>query len=120
MRQVEVLFGCIAPPAQGVLGAVVRGRDGDGGSPRKAVLGPRGVARQSVARAAAEPCVEQRGAQRRGVGAVAGGIQVAIPTRTACAQYEPSKKSAKHSGTTIDRKTIASHCNDVQSNVAEN
>lgn len=95
MRQVEMLLGRVAPPAQRVLRAVVRRRDGDGGAPRKAVLGGTGVARKCVASAAGEPRVEQRRTECRGVRSIASGVQIAIPTCTACTNKTTNTSMSK-------------------------
>lgn len=84
MGEVEVLAGRVAPAAEGVLRAVIRGSDGDGRAPRETILGPAGVALQGVASAAREPGVEQRGAQRRSVRPVASRVQIPVSTCTPC------------------------------------
>jgi hypothetical protein len=88
--EVEVGAGRVAPPAvvggQRVVGrAEVGGGDVDGGAPRVAPPPPGLVlALDLEARAAAQPLVEQRRAQRRVVHAVALAVQVAVPASAAC------------------------------------
>jgi hypothetical protein len=76
----------VAPPVGvAVVGrAEVGRRDGDGRRPRLAVLRPRRVAGDEVARAAGGAVAVQRRAQRRRLRPVPGAVQVAVPARPAC------------------------------------
>jgi hypothetical protein len=88
--EVEVGAGRVAPAAvvggQRVVGrAEVGGRHQDGGAPRAAPPPPGLVlALDLEARAAAQPLVEQRRAQRRVVHAVPLAVQVAVAAGAAC------------------------------------
>lgn len=90
--KIEMGSGRVAPAAVviglGVIGgAEVGGGDEDGGVPWVAPLPLRLIsAFQLEARAAAEPVVEQRCAQRRRVHAVPLAVQIPVPTSSACNQ----------------------------------
>lgn len=78
-----MLLGGVAPSAVGARGAEVGGRH-DHGAASDAVLGSAGVAHELEAGAAREARVEERGAQGRRVGSIAGAVQVAEPTCPTC------------------------------------
>jgi hypothetical protein len=88
--EVEVRAGRVAPAAvvggeRVVWRAEVGGRDQDGGPPWPAPPPPGLLLAPDLeARAAAEPLVEQRRAQRRVVHAVPLAVQVAVPAGAAC------------------------------------
>jgi hypothetical protein len=89
LRHVEVGAGRVAPAAvvggERVVGrAEVGGGDDDGARKARVAAAASAVAPHLEAGAAAEAVVEERRAQRRGVGAVPLAVQVPVPARPSC------------------------------------